>query len=180
MKTTIQQPKPLFTFTGAEFKALTRSARKASFTPLIIWWMCGYQERDIMLTNGMLNLLDDLLPLKIDVDTERKTAFVVMPPNTTREQVMMLLGIPLSPASLRIERVESQAWTKEWKPFTPAYYEKVMVDIRLKNGEEVHMCWPNAGYMNPCSQEDNPKGYKEIPYTDVSEVRLTHSKHWHS
>jgi hypothetical protein len=68
-------------------------------------------------------------------------------------------------------------WTKEWQPFT-GYYEKKMVDIILKNGDEITMCWPNAGFMNPCSSEGNPKGYIHIPYKDVDKVRLTHDRNW--
>jgi len=68
-------------------------------------------------------------------------------------------------------------WTKEWQPFT-GYYEKHMVDIKLKNGETVLCCWPNAGFMNPCSNEGNPQNYEHIPYKEVTEVRLTHDKMW--
>ena len=72
---------------------------------------------------------------------------------------------------------ETAGWTKEYQPFHK-YYEKDMVDIKTKSGDEVLRCWPNAGFMNPMSTKGNPKGYKEIPYSDVAEVRLTHDPTW--
>lgn len=69
-------------------------------------------------------------------------------------------------------------WTKEYQDWIPDYYEKSMVDIILKNGDEIIGCWPNAGFMNPCHNAHNPKKYLEIPYADVARVRLTHHKRW--
>jgi hypothetical protein len=63
-------------------------------------------------------------------------------------------------------------WTHEWQPFT-GYYEKEMVDIKLKTGEIIHCCWPNAGFMNPLSKTMNPTGLEAFPYKNVAEVKLT-------
>lgn len=68
-------------------------------------------------------------------------------------------------------------WTRDFKPFT-GYYEKSMVDIRTKDGDIILGCWPNAGFMNPCFNDGNPKEFKKIPYSDVYEVRLTHKPGW--
>ena len=70
-------------------------------------------------------------------------------------------------------RVEGGPWTKEYKPFT-GYYEKSMVDIIDNQGKEYKLCWPNAGYMN-CSEN---KKNKSIPYSEVSEVKLSDHLMW--
>lgn len=66
--------------------------------------------------------------------------------------------------------LEGGPWTKEYKPFT-GYYEKSMVDIIDDQGKEHKLCWPNAGFMN-CSKS------KPIPYSEVSEVKLSHHPMW--
>lgn len=64
-------------------------------------------------------------------------------------------------------------WTKEWQPFT-GYYEKEMVDITCKDGTQINVCWPNAGFMNPCGED----GKDSIPYDQVAQVRLSNSPGW--
>lgn len=65
--------------------------------------------------------------------------------------------------------LEGGPWTKDWKPFT-GYYEKSMVDIITKSGEQVNVCWPNAGQMHG--------GGKHIKYENIDQVRLTHDPFW--
>jgi hypothetical protein len=36
--------------------------------------------------------------------------------------------------------------TKEWSEFD-GNYEKEMQDVKLKNGDIITMCWPNAGFF---------------------------------
>jgi hypothetical protein len=68
--------------------------------------------------------------------------------------------------------------TKEWSPFD-GDYEKSMQDIKLKNGDVIIMCWPNAGYWSVCRKEGNERYYgKDIPVTDATHVRLTHDNDW--
>jgi hypothetical protein len=68
--------------------------------------------------------------------------------------------------------------TKEWSVFD-GDYEKVMQDIKLKNGDVVTMCWPNAGYWNICDDEGNEKYHgQEIPVMKATHVRLTHNNYW--
>jgi hypothetical protein len=68
--------------------------------------------------------------------------------------------------------------TKEWTPFD-GDYEKSMQDIKLKNGDIVTMCWPNAGRWCVCEKKGNEKYYgKDIPVQEAEFVRLTHSERW--
>jgi hypothetical protein len=68
--------------------------------------------------------------------------------------------------------------TKEWQPYD-GDYQKKMQDIKLKNGDVVTMCWPNAGYWNICEKEGNEKYYgKDIHHNDAAYVRITHNNDW--
>lgn len=68
--------------------------------------------------------------------------------------------------------------TKEWSEFD-GDYEKQMQDIKLKNGDVVTMCWPNAGYWSVCEKKGNEKYYgKDIHVKEATHVRLTHSDRW--
>jgi hypothetical protein len=69
--------------------------------------------------------------------------------------------------------------TKEWSKFNHAEgYEKRMQDVKLKNGDILYCCWPNAGVWNVCNKAQNPKYYgkPEISVNETDEVRLTHDK----
>jgi hypothetical protein len=67
-----------------------------------------------------------------------------------------------------------QPLTMEWIEFDPSRgYQKQMQDIRLKTGEEIMKCWPNAGVWN-CMGDKRP----DIPVQDATHVRLTHDKQW--
>ncbi len=65
--------------------------------------------------------------------------------------------------------------SKEWSSFN-GDYEKSMQDIKLKNGDIVEMCWPNAGFWNVL----RPGKYydQEIPVNEAEFVRLTHCEDW--
>lgn len=65
--------------------------------------------------------------------------------------------------------------TKDWSKFTPSEgYEKAMQDIRLHDGTEISMCWPNAGEFFCCSDNSIPN----TPAEKVAFVRLTHNPKW--
>lgn len=65
--------------------------------------------------------------------------------------------------------------TKEWQEYD-GDYEKAMQDIRLKNGDEVMMCWPNAGLW--VTMRDGPYSKKDIKNSEVTHVRKTYDKKW--
>jgi hypothetical protein len=64
--------------------------------------------------------------------------------------------------------------TRDWSKFVPELgYEKKMQDVRLKNGDIIYGCWPNAGVWNVCYKDENPKYYgREIDCMETDEVRL--------
>lgn len=71
--------------------------------------------------------------------------------------------------------------TKEWSKFDPEEgYSKEMQDVKLKNGDILTMCWPNAGVWNLCTAEGNDPKYigRAIDVEQTEWVRLTHSKEW--
>lgn len=69
-----------------------------------------------------------------------------------------------------------QELTKEWTPYNGDYQKKVQ-DIKLKNGDIVFHCWPNAGFWIAMVREGNGKYYNQnIPHKDAEFVRLTHKK----
>lgn len=60
--------------------------------------------------------------------------------------------------------------TQEWQLYDGDYCKAVQ-DIRLKNGDEVINCWPNAGTW---SQLKSGKYYgKDINNSEVTHVRKT-------
>lgn len=66
--------------------------------------------------------------------------------------------------------------SREWSAFVPEEgYEKEMQDIKLKDGTEISMCWPNAGLFCCCS--DN--SIEDTPAEKVAFVRLTHNEKWY-
>ncbi len=69
---------------------------------------------------------------------------------------------------------ENSKLTKtEWTPFD-GDYEKRIQDIKLKNGDIVYECYPNAGEWNILRKKGNEKYYgKEIPVTEATHTRLT-------
>jgi len=52
----------------------------------------------------------------------------------------------------------------QWKMFD-GEYEKEWYDIKLKTGEIIHQCWPNAGKFHP------PNGGRQYEGEEVREVR---------
>lgn len=67
--------------------------------------------------------------------------------------------------------------TKAWSPFDPKVgYEKEMQDIKLKDGTEISMCWPNAGIFVCCCNNEQP----DTPAENVAYTRLTHHKNWYN
>lgn len=64
-------------------------------------------------------------------------------------------------------------WTKDWQSFT-GHYEKEMVDVITKEGKQIDVCWPNAGFMNPCGEQES----ESIPYEQIDKVRLSQVKGW--
>lgn len=168
---------------GKDYLLVRRKARAAAHIPVLLWWLSDGYQRDIYVSNGVVAMLNSLQPslphYNIDVSDSNNILEVMILDrkvdlSVVEERVRFALGLPDSVTDERPDR----PWSKEWQPFT-GYYEKEMVDIRLKNGDEVHMCWPNAGYMNPVGKPvTNPKGYEQIPYADVAEVRIAHTKRW--
>lgn len=78
----------------------------------------------------------------------------------------------------QVNMIRTTNLTKEWQPFD-GEYEKEMQDIKLKTGEIVTMCWPNADTWMVCEKQKSGRMYnKPIPSWQVAEVRLTHSKRW--
>lgn len=70
-----------------------------------------------------------------------------------------------------------QPLTKDWIEFDPSRgYQKQMQDIRLKNGDEVMKCWPNA--MVWVTMLPGKYYNIDIPVQDASHVRLTHDENW--
>lgn len=68
--------------------------------------------------------------------------------------------------------------TKEWQPYN-GEYEKKMQDVKLKNGDIVFYCWPNAGQWGIFNKKNNPKYYgQSIKNSDVAQVRITHLPHY--
>jgi hypothetical protein len=63
----------------------------------------------------------------------------------------------------------------EWQEYDGDYC-KAMQDIRLKNGDEVLMCWPNAGFW--ITMRPGKYANKDIPNRDVTHVRKTNDKNW--
>jgi hypothetical protein len=66
--------------------------------------------------------------------------------------------------------MERESLTKEWQQYDGNYC-KAMQDIRLKNGDEVIKCWPNAGLWMTFKPGKYYK--KDIPNSDVTHVRET-------
>lgn len=74
--------------------------------------------------------------------------------------------------------MEEEQLTKDWIEFDGDYV-KAMQDIKLKNGDVVTMCWPNAGFWCVCRKKGNEKYYqKDIPVKEATHVRLTHDPQW--
>lgn len=70
-----------------------------------------------------------------------------------------------------------QLLTHEWIEFDPTRgYQKQMQDIRLKNGDEVMKCWPNA--MVWVTMLPGKYYNTDIPVQDATHVRLTHDENW--
>lgn len=66
--------------------------------------------------------------------------------------------------------------TRSWSRYD-GDYEKSMQDIKLKNGDVVLFCWPNAGFWNVCKKEGQEQYYnKNIPHIEAEFVRLTHER----
>lgn len=163
---------------GKDYLAIRRHARNRAVVPILIWWMADDEFRSLYIANGVAGLLHDAGNILIhDLNVDHAARRVTIEPGSgcTEDTVRSALGLPERSIN---NGLPGGPWTKEWKPFT-GYYEKEMVDIKLKNGDIVGMCWPNAGFMNPVGEKVyNPKDYKQIPYNDVAEVRLTHIKRW--
>lgn len=64
--------------------------------------------------------------------------------------------------------------TYEWQKYDGDYQKKIQ-DIKLKNGDVVEFCYPNAGMWNCMQKEGNGKYYdKFIQNSDVEYVRLNY------
>lgn len=71
--------------------------------------------------------------------------------------------------------------SKEWSEFNATEgYEKRMQDIKLKNGDVVTNCWPNAGFWMCVQKEGNEKYYgkEDIEVSEATHVRLSHNKYF--
>lgn len=73
--------------------------------------------------------------------------------------------------------------TKEWSKFDHAKgYEKAMQDVKLKNGDIIYGCWPNAGvwmicHKQPTPKYNHPKYQKDwISVRETDEVKLHKSE----
>ena len=66
-------------------------------------------------------------------------------------------------------RIE-ETLTKEWAEFD-GDYEKLMQDIKLKDGTVIIGCWPNAGRFMCITN----KNQKDVLCSEVTHVRLTQS-----
>lgn len=68
--------------------------------------------------------------------------------------------------------------TKEWSEFDHKKgYEKRMQDVKLKNGDILFCCWPNAGVWMICDEKLNPKNKgQEISVRETTHVRLTNNR----
>lgn len=56
----------------------------------------------------------------------------------------------------------------EWAPYSGEYLKR-WYDVKLKNGDIVKDCWPNAGFFHSFDEEDQFKG--RIPGSEVAEVQ---------
>lgn len=65
--------------------------------------------------------------------------------------------------------------TREWQEYDGQYC-KAMQDIRLKNGDEVMFCWPNAGLWSTLRK--GKYSGKDIRNSEVTHVRETHDPEW--
>lgn len=78
----------------------------------------------------------------------------------------------------------SKNLTKEWSKYDPTKgYEKAMQDVKLKNGDILYGCWPNAGVWNICFEQKDPltkfkygKKDLEISCELTDEVKLHESE----
>lgn len=70
--------------------------------------------------------------------------------------------------------------TMEWDEFDHSeYYTKRMQDVKLKNGDIIYNCYPNAGVWIVMQKGKNEKYYgKDIPVSETVSIRLTHEKSW--
>lgn len=59
----------------------------------------------------------------------------------------------------------------EWTEYNHDYEKKIQ-DIRLKNGDEVMKCYPNAGKWM-CLSANKKYKEKDIPDSEVTHTRLT-------
>lgn len=67
----------------------------------------------------------------------------------------------------------NQFLTYQWQPYNGNYQKKIQ-DIKLKNGDIVTRCYPNAGFWNPTQKKGNEKYYgTEIPHTEAEFVKLS-------
>lgn len=67
--------------------------------------------------------------------------------------------------------------TFEWSDFNHEEgYEKETQDVVLKNGDQLFMCWPNAGFWCVLDKKLNPKYYGDdnISVADTAKVRKSH------
>jgi len=62
--------------------------------------------------------------------------------------------------------------TSDWQEFD-GDYEKVMQDVRTKDGTEHIKCWPNAGMFIVMDNET-----ADVPAKEVTHVRKTIAKLW--
>ena len=54
--------------------------------------------------------------------------------------------------------------SEEWVPFTAEFdYVKKFYDVKLRSGEIIYHCWPNAGYMI----DINGSGFKFGPEDEI-------------
>lgn len=63
--------------------------------------------------------------------------------------------------------------SKDWQIYDHEY-EKLCCDIRTKDGKEYMECWPNSGEWFVLNSEEN----EQIPDSEVTHIRLTHSELW--
>lgn len=55
-----------------------------------------------------------------------------------------------------------------WQPYSGEYL-KQWYDVRLKNGDVVKDCWPNAGFFHSFDEQDQHRG--RIAGSEVTEVQ---------
>lgn len=86
--------------------------------------------------------------------------------------IVWMIKVNTKPKKKKLMGRESKL-TTEWSEYNHDY-EKRVQDIRLKNGNEVMECWPNAGKWY-CLSGDKRYSKKDIPDAEVTHTRLNNT-----